>query len=170
MSAGIGAGFAAAGFAWRCGAALGLAIGFFFMPQHPAFFAIGGMAAGILSSCIGMPAMPGIASCFSIMPPAGIDASAGGAGWVEVWPAACPWAEAIAGDGPTGEVTTEEAADALADAAADAARACTQTSRAPQETSARARPGPHRPCEGVFARSGRVWSQGPNLIRLLPPR
>ncbi|PMZ85584.1 hypothetical protein C1X79_25975 [Pseudomonas sp. FW305-42] len=56
------------------------------------------MAAGILSSCIGMPAMPGIASCFSIMPPAGIDASAGGAGWVEVWPAACPWAEAIAGD------------------------------------------------------------------------
>ena len=90
---GIGAGFAAAGFAWRCGAALCLAIGFFFMPQHPAFFAIGGMAAGILSCC-----MPGIASCFSIMPPAGIDLSAGGAGWAEVWPAACPWAEAMAGD------------------------------------------------------------------------
>ncbi|WP_299107075.1 hypothetical protein [uncultured Bradyrhizobium sp.] len=98
LSAGIGAGFAAAGFAWRCGAALCLAIGFFFMPQHPAFFAIGGMAAGILSCCIGMPAMPGIASCFSIMPSAGIDPSAGGAGWVEVWPAACPWAEAMAGD------------------------------------------------------------------------
>lgn len=98
-AAGIGAGFAAAGLAWRrCGVALGLAIGFIFMPQHPGFFAIGGMAAGILSSCIGMPAMPGIASCFSIMPPAGIDPPAGGAGWAEVWPAVCPWAEAMAGD------------------------------------------------------------------------
>ena len=35
-----------------------------------------------------------------------------------------------------------------------AARACTQTSRAPQETSARARPGPHRRHSGVFAWSG----------------
>lgn len=96
--AGIGAGFAAAGFPWRCGTALGLAIGFFFMPQHPAFFAIGGMAAGILSSCIGMPAIPGIASCFSIMPPAGIDASVGGEGWLEVWLAACASAVAMAGD------------------------------------------------------------------------
>lgn len=85
LSAGIDAGFAAAGFAWRC-RAFGLAIGFIFMPQHPAFFAIGGMAAGILSSCIGMPAMPGI------------DPLAGGAGWAEVWPAVCPWAEAMVGD------------------------------------------------------------------------
>src|SRR3546814_2300851 len=67
------------------------------MPQHPAFFAIGGMAAGILSSCIGMPAMPGIASCFS-MPPAGIDPLAEGADWVDGWPVVCPWAEAMAGD------------------------------------------------------------------------
>ncbi|RJG52015.1 hypothetical protein D0Z70_22085 [Sphingobium terrigena] len=100
LSAGIGAGFIAAGLAWRrCGTALCLAIGIFFMPQHPGLsFAMGGIAAGILSSCIGMPAMPGIASCFSIMPPAGIDPFAGGAGWVEVWPAACPWADAMAGD------------------------------------------------------------------------
>lgn len=98
LSAGIGAGFAVAGFAWRrCGAALCLAIGIFFMPQHPAFFAIGGMAAGILSSCIGMPAMPGIASCFS-MPPVGIDPLAEGADWVDGWPVVCPWAEAMAGD------------------------------------------------------------------------
>ncbi len=92
------AGFAAAGLAWRCGAALGFVIAFFFMPQHPPFIAIGGLAAGILSSCIGMPAIPGIASCFSIMPPAGIDPFAGGAGCVEVWPAGCAWAEAMAGD------------------------------------------------------------------------
>ena len=49
-----------------------------------------------------------------------------------------------------------------------AARACTQTSRAPQETSARARPGPRRRSKGVFARSGRVRSQGPNLIGRTP--
>ena len=49
-----------------------------------------------------------------------------------------------------------------------AARACTQTSRAPQETSPWGRPGRRRLDAGVFARSGRVWSQDPNLIGRTP--
>ena len=99
----IGAGFAAAGFACRrCVARFDLAMGIFFIPQHPALpFAIGGMPEGIfIPSCIGIPSMLGIALWFSIMPPAGIELSlsdmGGGAAVCPVVWSSC--ATAIAGD------------------------------------------------------------------------
>ena len=49
-----------------------------------------------------------------------------------------------------------------------AARACTQTSRAPQETSARARPGRRRLIAAFCVWSGPGLAQGLNLIGRTP--
>ena len=49
-----------------------------------------------------------------------------------------------------------------------AARACTQTSRAPQETSARARPGPHRATRAFLRGQVPGLAQGLNLIGRTP--